>query len=56
MNQQERTWLNNASHMGGSFVKTFAMACFAADDANYAILRPVLKTIMEKYPNYSVER
>jgi len=55
MNQQERIWLNNASHMGGSFVKTFAMACFAADDANYAILRAALNTIMAKYPRYSEE-
>lgn len=56
MNQQERIWLNNARALAGSFLKTFAMACFAADDTNFAILRPALKQLMEKYGNYSKER
>jgi hypothetical protein len=52
MNNQERTWLDNASRRGGSFVQTFAMACYAADDANFNILRPVLATLMVKYKTY----
>lgn len=50
-----RVWLDNASRHGGSFVSTFAMACFAADDDNFAMLKPVLEQIMLKYPAYSVE-
>ena len=54
MNDKERTWLDNASRFGGSFVKTFANACYCADDDNFRLLKPVLATIMTKYPNYSV--
>lgn len=52
MTHQERTWCDNATIRGGSFVSTFARACFCADDANFALLRPVLETMMEKYPSY----
>lgn len=50
-----RVWLDNASRHGGSFVSTFAMACFAADDDNFTMLRPVLEQMMVKYPAYSRE-
>jgi len=53
MNDKERTWLNNASRWGGNFVKTFADACFAADDQNFELLRPALAALMAKYRNYS---
>jgi hypothetical protein len=53
MNDNERTWLDNASRRGGSFVQTFAMACYAADDANFQLLKPVLTQLMAKYRTYS---
>jgi hypothetical protein len=56
MNDQERTWLNNADHNGGSFVSTFAKACFCAGDENFRLLRPVLETMMHKYPAYAKDR
>jgi len=56
MNEQERTWLDNASRRGGSFVSTFANACYCADDENFKLLKPVLAQMIEKYPNYSVQR
>lgn len=56
MNEQERTWLNNADRHGGNFVSTFAKACFAADDDNFKILQPVLAIMMVKYKTYSVIR
>ena len=34
----------------GSFMEYFLHACAAADMQNYEMLRPALKTIMEKYP------
>ena len=56
MNDQERKWLDNASRYGGSFVQHFAFACFQADDSNFSMLRPILDSMMQKYPAYSVER
>lgn len=53
MTNAERTWCDNASGRGGSFVSTFARACFYADDGNFAILRPILAQLMKKYPTYS---
>lgn len=56
VSEQERMWCSNATAMGGLFVSTFAKACFCADDSNFAILRPVLAKMMEKYPNYCEAR
>jgi hypothetical protein len=53
MTDAERQWLDNATRRGGSFVSTFANACFCADDRNFEILRPVLAQMMAKYPTYS---
>lgn len=55
MSEQERAWLNRAVRYGGSFIATFAQACFYADDENFELLRPVLVKMMEKYPKYSDE-
>jgi hypothetical protein len=55
MSDKERIWLDNASRRGGSFVSTFAKACFCADNHNFILLRPVLEQIMRKYPDYSAE-
>lgn len=55
MSSAERRWLENATRFGGSFVKTFANACYCADSENYAILLPILEQMMAKYPNYSRE-
>lgn len=55
MTNQERTWCDNATARGGSFVSTFARACFCADDANFALLKPVLVQMMQKYPRYGEE-
>lgn len=52
MTDTERTWCDNATRWGGSFVSTFAKACFCADDANYRLLRPVLEQLIRKYPDY----
>ena len=53
MTDKERMWLDRACRTGGDFVKTFAMACFMADDFNFEILRTTLAIFMAKYPNYS---
>ena len=53
MNEEERQWLENALDRGGSFVKAFAQACFAADDPNYYLLFPTLRAMMNKYPSYN---
>lgn len=52
MNDKHRAWLDRASGQGGSFVSTFANACFAADDANFQLMKPVLEALMLKYPAY----
>lgn len=46
-------WLSKTKQYGGSFVSNFATACFAADDANYEILTPVIEKMMEKYPQHT---
>lgn len=56
MTEQERVWLDAALRYGGDFIKSFAMACFRADLSNFAILRPALAAMMEKYPKYSEGR
>lgn len=45
-------WLQEARHFGGSFVKAIAEAGLRADDDNYALLRPVLLVLKDKYPKY----
>jgi len=55
MTQKLRLWLDNASRRGGSFVSTFAKACFCADEDNFEILLPALLVISEKYPVYFME-
>lgn len=52
MNSEQTIWLNNAITYGGSFIRAFAMACFAADQDNFSILEPVLNALMVKYPRY----
>lgn len=56
MNDLERAWLDKASRYGGDFVKSFATACFMADDHNFLILRPALALLMKRYPSYSTNR
>ncbi len=45
-------WLTAALNLGGSFIKTIAQAALRADEDNYAILRPVLLQLKDKYPKY----
>ena len=45
-------WLREAQIYGGSFIKAIAEAGVRADDDNYAILRPVLLQLKDKYPKY----
>lgn len=54
MNEKKRLWLDNASRRGGSFVSTFARACFCADDDNFKLMEPVLDSMMIKYPTYGI--
>lgn len=56
MTDLQRNWLLNAQAFGGSFVKTFATACFAADNDNFKLLEPALSQLMEKYKYYSDKR
>lgn len=51
------TWLQNASGHGtmpaaGDFLKNLAEAGIRADPLNYSIMRPVLLTMMARYPKY----
>lgn len=46
-------WLQRAAMRGGSFVRSIADAGRYADHENYALLRPVLLALREKYPEYS---
>jgi hypothetical protein len=55
MTEQERMWCDNATRRGGSFVSTFARACFCADDSNFMMLKPILAQMMAKYPSYLPE-
>lgn len=49
----QRRWLTNAHNWGGSFIASFASACFRADPDNFLLLEPALSQLMEKYPKYS---
>lgn len=55
MTERLRMWCDNATRHGGSFVKTFATACFCADTDNFEILLPALLVISKKYPGYFQE-
>lgn len=49
-------WLTNASDPArgaGSFVRAIANAAQCADSENYALLRPALLQLKEKYPEYA---
>lgn len=45
-------WLRNAASTAGSFLRSLAEAGLSADPFNYALLRPVLLKIKDKYPKY----
>jgi hypothetical protein len=45
-------WLCNARQRAGHFVSALADAALLADWENYPLLRPVLVTMREKYPQY----
>ena len=45
-------WVREAQMYGGSFVAAIAAAAIRADDDNYALLRPVLLQLKDKYPKY----
>jgi hypothetical protein len=45
-------WLVKAETDAGGFLSTFARAALLADDENYAILRPALSLLREKYKQY----
>lgn len=53
MKKIELNWLENATRSGGSFVSTFARACYCADAENFKILQPVLDQMIVKYPRYA---
>ena len=50
------TWLTNAHRWGGDFIKALAEAGLRADAFNYALMRPLLLRMKEKYPAYLDER
>lgn len=45
-------WLANAHRTGGGFVSSLASAALRADPENYAIMRPMILQMREKYPAY----
>jgi hypothetical protein len=45
-------WMNNASQRAGGFLSYLAMAGLRADWENYPLMRPLLLTMREKYPQY----
>ncbi len=52
------TWILNAVNPrwnAGSFVRAIAEAAIAADNENYALLRPGLLELRRKYPEYDRE-
>lgn len=50
-----RNWLINIENMrAGDFLRTLALAAQMADYANYAILRPALLELKDKYPEYNI--
>lgn len=46
----ELDYVNVKARRAGSFLSAFLMACISADAENYELLRPVLLTLMQKYP------
>lgn len=52
MTDKQRFWCENATQRGGSFVSTFAQACYCADEENFKLLSPVLDALIIKYPSY----
>jgi hypothetical protein len=52
MTNDEARWLQTALAYGGSFIRTFAEACLRTDQDNEQILRPALRALMKKYPDY----
>jgi hypothetical protein len=47
-------WVLNLRRLGaGSFLQSIGEAAQRADMANYALLRPLLIQLKEKYPKYS---
>ena len=45
-------WLSNAQRRGGGFVSSLASAALRADDENYALIRPLVLQMRDKYPAY----
>lgn len=45
-------WLAKADQEGGGFVSGVAGAALVADDENYALIRPLILKLREKYPRY----
>jgi hypothetical protein len=45
-------WIVGANRMAGSFLKNLCEAALRADPLNYAIMRPVLLQMKEKYFEY----
>ena len=45
-------WLAKAAEKGGGFVQSIANAGLRADYENYLLVRPLLLTMREKYPEY----
>lgn len=45
-------WLANAAQRGGGFVSSLANAALRADPENYALIRPLILQMREKYSQY----
>jgi len=45
-------WLANAYQRGGGFISSLASAALRADPENYALMRPLVLRMREKYPIY----
>jgi len=50
-----QSWLHNAHHYGGGFIRTFTEAAMRADAENYVVLRPCLVKFVIKYPEYAIQ-
>lgn len=54
-----RRWIHGVNNgkpvQAGGFLQAFAAAICRADDVNYAILRPALVKLKEKFPKYRFE-
>lgn len=56
MDQELFNWISNAADeqkRAGSFVFHFANAALHADSENYVAMRPTIKRIAAKYPEYA---